>query len=326
MLLLADDDHHELIASNRAGPRHPRPGVRGARREERACHPQRRQAGIEHFASSTAAASHSTWQRFQPAADAPTPPASRSATGTRSSRSAACWVPDPLVKDQGDLLRELPGLPQAGDDVRGFRSGLAGSPPPRADRRGGRQGHSALVVGRFERHAAGDAKEDGWRPAIPNDFDYRLTRRAPAAAARATSARSTARPLVRAGEPADQNGSAASRAAASHTGDGPISRPLEELPSRDVGVLFMCFQASIRRQFAFMQREWANLPWFPKAYVGPDALVGQSAGRPDHTHEWPTTYNVDATRPASFAEFVRMKGGEYFFAPSLPFFANLPDE
>src|SRR5215213_8698620 len=39
---------------------------------------------------------------------------------------------------------------------------------------------------------------------------------------------------------------------------------LDDLPSKDVGLLFMCFQASIRDQFAFMQRGWANNQGFVK--------------------------------------------------------------
>ena len=104
----------------------------------------------------------------------------------------------------------------------------------------------------------------------------------------------------------------------------PVTKPLNELPERGVGVLFMCFQASIRRQFAFMQRHWCNSMTAPEAGAGVDVLAGQAKQPIDRTlYRWPEGYNRKTRTVASFESFISMKGGEFFFAPSLPFFAAL---
>lgn len=51
--------------------------------------------------------------------------------------------------------------------------------------------------------------------------------------------------------------------------------------TRDVGLLFMCFQSDIGRQFEFIQRSWVDNPNFPEFLLipglntGDDALIGQ---------------------------------------------------
>lgn len=118
---------------------------------------------------------------------------------------------------------------------------------------------------------------------------------------------------------------------------------LDDLPSKGVGLLFMCYQASIRNQFAFMQRGWANNQDFIKngtnadrngvvhPRAGLDPIIGQlDSDTPDGPprdrvpQTWRTEY--DKTTPqteASFDGFVTMKGGEFFFAPSIPFLQGL---
>jgi len=105
----------------------------------------------------------------------------------------------------------------------------------------------------------------------------------------------------------------------------------QDLPTREVGLLFMCFQNSIRNQFAFMQRNWVNDEGFPPSNsvtTGIDPIIGQAP--PDQTptpQKWRPQWGVsEAADPAgdepkdfSFHGFVRLKGGEFFFAPSMPF-------
>lgn len=86
------------------------------------------------------------------------------------------------------------------------------------------------------------------------------------------------------------------------------------------GLLFMCFQASIRRQFAFIQREWVNSEAFLMGLTGVDTMIGQGA---TVEHSWPTRDGNTKHLEFGFHGFVKMRGGEYFFAPSLPFFASL---
>lgn len=106
---------------------------------------------------------------------------------------------------------------------------------------------------------------------------------------------------------------------------------LDDLPSRNVGLLFMCYQASIRKQFAFMQRGWANNQGFRRPSTGIDPVIGQidadnSVGPLQNkiAQLWHVEYGVASnTKEVFFGDFVRMKGGEFFFAPSIPFFKSL---
>jgi Dyp-type peroxidase family len=113
---------------------------------------------------------------------------------------------------------------------------------------------------------------------------------------------------------------------------------LDDLPSKDVGLLFMCFQASIRNQFAFMQRGWANNQGFVRRspqtgepLTGIDPIIGQfdseQEGGPKNARidqTWkPRFGEAEPTVETFFGDFVKMRGGEFFFAPSIPFLRNL---
>jgi Dyp-type peroxidase family len=99
-----------------------------------------------------------------------------------------------------------------------------------------------------------------------------------------------------------------------------------DLPTGGVGLLFMAYNAHIDQQFAFTQTTWANNAGFPQAPTPPglDAVIGQDAGNPGG-QAYPNTWDDDTagTTPFDFKGFVTMKGGEYFFAPSLHFLRNL---
>jgi len=82
------------------------------------------------------------------------------------------------------------------------------------------------------------------------------------------------------------------------------------------GLLFMCFQKSITNQFEFMQRDWANCVDFPSVGIGPDVIIGPAAPRPPQLY--PRVWSEPGEDKHSFAAFVTMRGGEYFYAPSLP--------
>ncbi|HEX2682940.1 MAG TPA: hypothetical protein VHL77_03350, partial [Ferruginibacter sp.] len=84
-------------------------------------------------------------------------------------------------------------------------------------------------------------------------------------------------------------------------------------PEKEVGLLFMCFQSNLD-QFV-IQQEGSDGNDFVTAGVGPDATLGQSATPIPQT--WPG--NVKHT----MVNFVKLKGGEYFFAPSLNFLKSL---
>ena len=88
-------------------------------------------------------------------------------------------------------------------------------------------------------------------------------------------------------------------------------------------MLFMCYQAKIWRQFEFIQRRWMNDPAFPGAGVGRDPVAGAGPRlRSAQWLRWPVSGEAGDVR-FNFGGFVRLKGGEYFFAPSMQFLAKL---
>jgi Dyp-type peroxidase family len=92
-------------------------------------------------------------------------------------------------------------------------------------------------------------------------------------------------------------------------------------PEDGVGLLFMAYQADIANQFEFTQQMWANNPEFPQATAAPgqpgiDPIIGEGkvgANQQQCALHWgdPAT----SRKATSFAGFVTLKGGEYFFAP-----------
>ncbi|MGL6094990.1 MAG: Dyp-type peroxidase [Fimbriiglobus sp.] len=98
---------------------------------------------------------------------------------------------------------------------------------------------------------------------------------------------------------------------------------LDEMPEGGVGLLFMCFQANIDNQFAFMQRAWANNVNFVRPQAGLDPVIGQPVGAVPVVQKWPSPYGTPNGATFGFEAFVTMKGGEFFFCPSLPFLKSL---
>lgn len=96
------------------------------------------------------------------------------------------------------------------------------------------------------------------------------------------------------------------------------------------GLLFMCFQASVERQFEFIQRTWVDNPNFPDNIfnlpfeddTGDDPLIGQDQ---NEKQRWPKKWgDRNAGRKKfNFDSAITLQGGEYFFAPSLPFLRSL---
>jgi Dyp-type peroxidase family len=104
-----------------------------------------------------------------------------------------------------------------------------------------------------------------------------------------------------------------------------VTANLDDLPDRGVGTLFVAFQGSIRDQFERLMSAFINNPDYISAHVGSDALVGVRKAL-DQGRHWPRAWNgSDGTVDAALPLFVTPKGGEYFFAPSLPFIKSLPE-
>jgi Dyp-type peroxidase family len=95
-------------------------------------------------------------------------------------------------------------------------------------------------------------------------------------------------------------------------------------PEKKVGLLFMSYQASLENQFEFTQQSWANSPNFPSQRAGIDPVIGQGTNPPNSQQMPPKWGNPEPDKKATeFKDFVTMKGGEYFFAPSITTLKNL---
>jgi Dyp-type peroxidase family len=95
----------------------------------------------------------------------------------------------------------------------------------------------------------------------------------------------------------------------------------------DRGLLFLCYQSSIKNQFEFVQSAWVNNPTFPprapdvpgapelSSDAGQDPIIAQSAN---------ASMLIDPDRaPVTVNHFVTITGGEYFFSPSISALNNI---
>lgn len=80
----------------------------------------------------------------------------------------------------------------------------------------------------------------------------------------------------------------------------------------DVGLMFLCCQASIVDQFEAIQGLWAN-----KLHGGADTVIGQTGDQENRIGLSGSGLRFH------YDPVVELLEGEYFFAPSLPFFFNL---
>ncbi len=95
-------------------------------------------------------------------------------------------------------------------------------------------------------------------------------------------------------------------------------------PEKDVGLLFMAHNRNIASQFEFMQKSWANNTNFPRQGSGIDPIIGQGNKSSEQTYfkKWGDETSKIEIRP-SLGHFVTMKGGEYFFTPSISFLKRI---
>lgn len=93
-------------------------------------------------------------------------------------------------------------------------------------------------------------------------------------------------------------------------------------PESGVGLLFMCYQSQIENQFEILQGFWANNGQIGPHSIGTqDSLISQGTN-PDKT--LPIQWGHPAQcNPFNFQKFVTMKGGEYFFTPSVSFLKSI---
>lgn len=92
----------------------------------------------------------------------------------------------------------------------------------------------------------------------------------------------------------------------------------------DRGLLFLCYQTDIERQFEFVQSQWVNNPDAPGDGDGHDPVISQASAR--------RTFTLPGGRPdhiEMMQRFVTTTGGAYFLQPSLDALRRLsraPDE
>ncbi len=78
----------------------------------------------------------------------------------------------------------------------------------------------------------------------------------------------------------------------------------------DRGLLFICLNTDITRQFEFVQQTWILNPNFQTLYDETDPLIGPKGMM--------TIPEAPLRRRIEVDSFVQMAGGEYFFLPSIP--------
>jgi Dyp-type peroxidase family len=219
----------------------------------------------------------------------------------------------------------------------------------------------AMAVGRYEDGTPlvlqpGDG---GWaeshKPTIPNDFNYNGDPDGLKCPFHAHVRKSNPRlesvnpdgPFAR--TEAEELGHRIARRGITYGGPLSAADDLDDLPEKGVGLLFMCYQSDIWEQFEFIQRFWCNNPNFLEPgqsrnsnpnydKTGLDAVIGQKQGEekdpvigeaPQSPQNWPQEWGKATTKPPiksdnQFGQFVTLKGGEYFFSPSITFLRNLP--
>jgi Dyp-type peroxidase family len=94
-------------------------------------------------------------------------------------------------------------------------------------------------------------------------------------------------------------------------------------PTGGVGLLFMAFNSDIANQFEYTQQALANAVGAGDT-AGVDQIIGQTRRRRLRSaNRWAGDPKKDLRRTNPVAPAVTMKGGEYFFAPSLTFLERL---
>jgi len=193
----------------------------------------------------------------------------------------------------------------------------------------------AMIVGRFEDGTPVTMQsEDGVESPVPNNFNYNSDK---------SGAKCPFVGHIRKTNPRGSGGFRQTRQQEhSHLmarrgqtygvrTDNPNDGATANKPEKDVGLLFMAFNSDIGHQFEFTQITWANNPNFPQvppgfAAPGVDPVIGQlprGQARPDMTA--PKTWGDPGSLSSAPAvpQAVTMKGGAYFFMPSLAFLRSL---
>jgi Dyp-type peroxidase family len=97
--------------------------------------------------------------------------------------------------------------------------------------------------------------------------------------------------------------------------------PKMKPPEKGSGLLFLSFQRNIESQFGRVQSNWMNTVDAPEEGAGQDTVSGQ--GWTVTRQLWPWEWGKEPCLRFKFGNYMRLLGGEFFFAPSLDFFRKL---
>ena len=220
-------------------------------------------------------------------------------------------------------------------NVRGFKKledkladalGLNGAARERA---------GAMVVGRFENGAPIISAGSDADTSVPNDFSYADdSGKCPFSAhIRKTNPRGDImRQGLAAGDVAERKHIMARRGITYGARDQDDNGGFLDSPAGGVGLLFMAYMSNIREQFEFTQANWANDenfvsnldPALPKPKPGIDPVLGQGKSVLSPKVQWTDNWSVPPKSAGfSFADFVNLRGGDYYFAPSVSFLKSI---
>lgn len=187
---------------------------------------------------------------------------------------------------------------------------------------------SALCVGRFKDGTPiSEQAIPGWSN-LPNNFDFDLDHRGRRCPLQSHIRKTNPRLDTRREFGAPQNVEFSRRIVRRGISYGASDlEPSEEWT--DAGLLFLCCQSNIEYQFIFMQHAWCNNQIFVEQGTGVDPICGVApTGEAAIPQKWPLRWGVPLGSVAGGAEptdpdvehlindVVRMRGGEYFYAPS----------
>jgi Dyp-type peroxidase family len=237
-------------------------------------------------------------------------------------------VPDTAAPDPGVHFGSYFVFRKLEQNVRRFKQaeadladtlGLTGEDRERA---------GAMIIGRFEDGTPlTTQREDGAESPVSNNFTYDSDRAALKCPFQAHIRKTNPRGSGNAQDPAAERRHLMARRGVTY-GERPddpnADVPPAARPSGGVGLLFMAFNSELGNQFEFTQAIWADNPGFPiveGVTPGLDPVIGQGErGSSDYTVEWGGSTQRTA---GPVPQAVTLRGGEYFFMPSLAFLRSL---
>lgn len=97
-----------------------------------------------------------------------------------------------------------------------------------------------------------------------------------------------------------------------------IENPLKDEITGERGLFFICLNANIERQFEFIQHTWVNNLKFNGLYDEDDPLIGgYASANPGFKRSFTLPDDPLRRKVCGFQEFVKLRGGGYFFLPGI---------